>query len=208
MPYPDQTEFALMLRERNHEELVEDLLRGIPFAFEGDPGLYGTLLGEISAALEIEQETITLVGSGRIGFSLAPEKYGTPFSDKSDLDMAIINADLFDQAWREMIRLGDAYYTLRPAVREWLKAHRQNHVFWGIIYPDRLPGIVTLSSKWFSAFKGLSRNPTFAKRQTTGRLYRTREHLVVHQMYSCRAIVRELASAKARSEEASRDIHR
>jgi hypothetical protein len=190
MPYPDKKEFLALLREGNHEQVVEEyLLHGLPFAFKDDAPTHGVLLAEISKELVIEQDSINVIGSGRIGFSLAPEKFGNPFSAKSDLDVAIANADLFDQAWMDMLKVGRAYFSLKPGIREWIKTHRQSLIFWGIVRPDTLPGVVGISSKWFSTFKGLSRNRVFASRQVTGRLYRTRDHLLVHQMYSCSSIV-------------------
>jgi hypothetical protein len=190
MPYPNKEEFLALLRERKHEEVVEEfLLQGVPFVFKDDGSTHSVLLAEVSKELAIGQDTIIVVGSGRIGFSLAPEKYGNPFSAKSDLDIAIVNAGLFDDAWMDMLRVGTAYRTLRPGIRDWLKTHRESLVYWGIVRPDSLPGVVRISSKWFSTFKGLSRNRAFASRQMTGRLYRTRDHLVVHQMYSCSAIL-------------------
>ena len=195
MAYPDKQEFLALLRERKHEEVVEEcILGGLPFAFKDDPPTHGILLDEISRELAIARDTIMVVGSGRTGFSLDPEKYGNPFSVRSDLDIAIVNSALFDDAWMDMLRVGGAYRTLKPGIREWLKTHRQNLVYWVIVRPDSLPGVVRISSKWFSTFHGLSRNRTFASRTITGRLYRTRDHLLVHQMYSCDAV---LAAQKA-----------
>jgi hypothetical protein len=194
MAHPDKEQFAVMLRQRKHSEIVEEhILSGQPFAFENDQPSYDLLRAEISRELTVDVPAIHLVGSGQIGFSLAPEKFGTPFRPESDLDIAVVDSQMFDEAWMDMLRLGNAYYSLKQRVRDMLKQHRENNIYWGMMYPDSLPGVVRISSKWFSAFKGLSRNRQFASREVSGRLYRTRDHLVIHQEYSCAAVLKRLS---------------
>jgi hypothetical protein len=193
MAHPDKEEFTAMLRQRKHSEIVEEhILSGSPFAFENDQPSYELLRTALSNDLTVAVNAIYLVGSGQIGFSLAPEKFGTPFRPESDLDIAVVHSEIFDAAWMDMLKLGNAYYALKQRVRDKLTWHRENNIYWGIIYPDSLPGVVSISSKWFSAFKGLSRNPQFASREVSGRLYRTRDHLRVHQEYSCAAVLKSL----------------
>lgn len=58
----------------------------------------------VSDALDIGFNNVVMVGSGKIGFSLSPEKFLKPFSDegdnKSDVDIAIISTQMFDYFWR------------------------------------------------------------------------------------------------------------
>lgn len=58
----------------------------------------------VSEAMDIGFNNVVMVGSGKIGFSLAPEKFLKPFCDegdkKSDIDIAIISPQLFDYFWR------------------------------------------------------------------------------------------------------------
>lgn len=58
----------------------------------------------VSDALDIGFNNVVMVGSGKIGFSLSPEKFLKPFTDegdnKSDIDIAIISPQLFDCFWR------------------------------------------------------------------------------------------------------------
>jgi hypothetical protein len=194
MPYPTKQEFLALLREsKKHEELVEQyLLTGIPFAFKDNEASHGVLLSEIAKQLAIGQDAINVIGSGRIGFSLDPEQFGKPFSEKSDIDVAIVSDDLFDEAWMDMLRLGKAYHRLKDDTKAWLASHRRSCIYWGYVRPELLPGVVKISSKWFFTFKGLSRIRELARRSITGRLYRTRDHLVVHQKYSCNEILKEL----------------
>lgn len=58
----------------------------------------------VSEAMDIGFNNVVMVGSGKIGYSLSPEKFLRPFSDeednKSDIDIAIVSPYLFDYFWR------------------------------------------------------------------------------------------------------------
>lgn len=55
----------------------------------------------VSDTLEIGFNNVIMVGSGKTGFSLSPDKFLEPFSEerKSDIDIAIISQQLFDKFW-------------------------------------------------------------------------------------------------------------
>jgi hypothetical protein len=200
MPYPTREEFLVMLYERNHAEIVEEhLVSGLPFAFQENATAYDLLLNTLSEELRLRRESITMVGSGRIGFSLSPDKFGTPFSSESDLDMLIVSEELFDKAWFDMLKLGRKYSGLEVRVRNWVDAHRMNNIYWGFIQPDRLPGVVQIAAAWFRAFRGLSRHRDLARREIGGRLYRTWDHVQVHQLHTLRMIQRARASEQKES---------
>ena len=193
MPYPTKDEFSKLLDSRHHGTIVEEfLIAGLPYAFKDSPTDYDALRSAIGSALALAVDTMTAIGSGRIGYSLSPEKYGVPFSTESDLDVAVVSAELFDTAWFELLRLGRKYFSLEKQVQSWIAAHRENHIFWGFMIPDRLPGAVKLSPNWFRTFKGLARNPTLAGRPVNGRLYRTWEHVKIQQLNSLRKVQQAL----------------
>lgn len=58
----------------------------------------------VSESMDIGFNNVVMVGSGKVGVSLAPEKFMKPFNDegdnKSDIDIAIISPGLFDYFWR------------------------------------------------------------------------------------------------------------
>lgn len=58
----------------------------------------------VSESMDIGFNNVVMVGSGKVGYSLSPEKYLKPFYDegdaKSDIDIAIISPQLFDFFWR------------------------------------------------------------------------------------------------------------
>jgi len=91
-----------------------------------------------------------------------------------------------------MLRLGRKYLALEERVRRIVKSHRESYIYWGFVIPDRLPGVVRLSTHWFSTFRGLSRYSQFARFEIKGRLYRTWEHARVHQLNSLSRIMERL----------------
>lgn len=197
MSYPSRDEFSALLDSHDHTKIVEEfLIAGVPFAFRDSPSDYDTLRVALGSALHLTVDTMTVIGSGRIGFSLSPEKYGVPFSPKSDLDVVVVSANLFDIAWFDLLRLGRKYFSLQKRVQERVDTHKENNIFWGFILPDRLPGAVALSPVWFRTFKGLARNPSLAGRDVNGRLYRTWDHVHVHQLHSLRKIQQALRTHK------------
>src|SRR4051812_38340910 len=91
------------------------LSEGIPYAFMLHPRIYEALRTWLARRLRIQAKDITLVGSGRLGYSLSPnESLGRPFGTHSDLDVSAISGDLFKRLsdtfamWREDFKLGRA----------------------------------------------------------------------------------------------------
>ena len=79
------------------------LSEGIPFAFRARPALYEALRIWLARRLQVQAKEITIIGSGRQGFSLSPdENVGQPFRPESDLDMTVVSSRLFQS-------LGDAF---------------------------------------------------------------------------------------------------
>jgi len=197
MKYPSKDEFSELLNSRDHAKIVKEILiDGVPFAFRDSPADYDALRTALGTALQLSADAMTVVGSGRIGFSLNPQKYGTPFLPESDLDVVVVSAKLFDIAWLDLLRLGRKYFGLQKKVQLWIDTHKENHIFFGFILPDRLPGAVAISPTWFRIFKGLALNPSLAGRDVNGRLYRTWDHVHVHQLYSLRKIHHGLHTRK------------
>jgi len=97
-PSPEELETTLAGAPRASREVVARLwlTEGLPSAFLASPAVYEDLRGWLASRLNVHPKEITLVGSARIGYSLAPPpEFGRPFSVKSDLDLSIVSADLF-----------------------------------------------------------------------------------------------------------------
>lgn len=64
---------------------------------------YQTLKQDVSRALDINPKEVTLIGSAKIGFSIAPGKTFRPFrKGRSDLDLAIVSPRLFGMVWASL----------------------------------------------------------------------------------------------------------
>ena len=72
------------------------LSEGIPFAFQNCPAIYEAMRSWLSRKFTVRAKEINLRGSARLGWSLAPDKFGTSFNSKSDLDIFVVSSKLFN----------------------------------------------------------------------------------------------------------------
>ena len=85
------------------------LSEGIPFAFKECPAVYESLRLWLARKLGIKAKEISLVGSARIGWSLAPRKMGKPFDRESDLDLFVISQRMFLLISKDFCRWSSDY---------------------------------------------------------------------------------------------------
>lgn len=97
--YPDPEVFKIFLLKATHNERYGIvrlwITEGIPYAFKGNPIMYEHFRDFIAANVYVHSKDVTLVGSGRIGYSLKKKVWGKKFNKTSDLDFSIISNDLF-----------------------------------------------------------------------------------------------------------------
>ena len=86
--------YPMVLRERKQVVRLW-ISEGIPFAFQHSPMLYEAIRNWLADQLGVHPKALTMVGSARIGFSLAASEYGRAFGPGSDLDFAAISDRLF-----------------------------------------------------------------------------------------------------------------
>ena len=73
---------------------------GIPFAFKDCPSIYEGFRASLAKRLDIDIDSkqIGIAGSGRLGYSLAPSKWGKSYQlGKSDLDWFAVSRELFER---------------------------------------------------------------------------------------------------------------
>jgi hypothetical protein len=98
--YPPANQLGLSLKMMREDEL-EGLVRlwvseGIPYAFRQLPILYELVRAYLGNQLGVHPKFITLVGSARMGYSMAPApEFGRAYGTHSDLDFAIVSESLF-----------------------------------------------------------------------------------------------------------------
>lgn len=116
IPFPSPKELQQALSgataTRYSHEIVARLwlTEGCPSAFRTCPSVYEDIRGWLSSRLQVHPKEITLIGSARIGYSLAPPpEFGRPFGDKSDLDLSVISRALFDRLVSAFAAFSDDY---------------------------------------------------------------------------------------------------
>lgn len=99
--YPDSSTLRSALQNMSGPER-EAFLRlwvteGIPAAFKRAPIHYENLREWLGGRLDVHPKSITVIGSGRIGYSLAPPpEFGREFVPlESDLDLSLISLECF-----------------------------------------------------------------------------------------------------------------
>ena len=98
-------EFIVILREQelNEQEMVQRYItHGSSFVFDEDDGKYFKLKKIIADKFELRPEEVIMVGSAKLGFSIAPSKLWKSFDDESDIDMVIVSEEIFDKFWIDL----------------------------------------------------------------------------------------------------------
>lgn len=200
------TEFRQIFATKTDDELLGPCLRDdlTPYAFEPKPATWSAFRSDLSADLGIAVTDITVVGSARLGFSLKPSNNLKAFSDKSDIDVVIVNANLFDELWYALLR---AAYPRPPVTEEfggWL-ATRRKELYTGWLSPleirldkqifgARAVPVLDFNARWFNTFKKASQHPPRRHEDITGRLYRTWQHAELYHLHSLHALRQSLAA--------------
>jgi hypothetical protein len=132
-----------------------------------DERYYG-LKAAAAEYFDIHPNEIIVVGSAKLGFSIAPTKRYRAFGETSDIDVAIVSPQLFDRVWHEVFGYLDS-------ARSW-EARRDfaNYFVRGWIRPDKLPPgeNFLFTQEWFDFFRGLSNSREFGDIKISGALYR------------------------------------
>lgn len=116
---------------------------------------------------KIHPNEICIVGSAKLGFSIAPQKRYRSFSDRSDIDIAIVSEPLFLAIWNDISCYNQAK-TAWPEQKDFAK-----YLFKGWIRPDTLPksSMFPLQAEWFEFFAGLVKTGKCGPYKISGGLY-------------------------------------
>ena len=152
-----------------------------------------SLRARIAERFEIELASVIIVGSAKLGFTLTHKKAASegdqdrppfsPFSENSDVDVAIVSDHLFDSIWKRCFEFwhssgygrSDGYW---PRGK-----HFRDYVFRGWMRPDHLPseGSFTYKSEWFDFFRLLTSERAAGDYKVTAGLYREAYFLKAYQ---------------------------
>jgi hypothetical protein len=196
--------FRHLIEEQTDEELLGPCLRDeiIPYAFDLRPAAWDTFRAELAALLGVSRGDITVVGSGRLGYSMKPWNDLVTFRDSSDIDIAVVNADLFDELWLSLLSVAYPRPPITDKLGGWLKERRKEvytgwitppeiHLDWRIFGAKAKP-VLKLRTRWFNALQQVSRHPPRRHEGIEGRLYRTWRHAELYHLNGFAALRQSL----------------
>lgn len=128
---------------------------GDPFVFNNDQSKYFELKKIIADGFRIHPNEVTMVGSAKLGFSIAPNKLWAPFNDESDIDMAIISEKIFTDYWKDLYKF-DINRTVRTTREQALFEKFLDYFFKGWLRPDLFPFSFNKRNAWFDFFTSIS----------------------------------------------------
>jgi predicted nucleotidyltransferase len=127
------------------------------------------LKAEVAEHFEIHPSEVLVVGSGKMGFSIARGKRYRPFCDESDIDVAIISDRLFDKIWEQVFEYWAeaGYWHQEDAFKKYL--------FRGWVRPDKLPPSdrFEIRRDWWEFFRELTRREAYGPYKVAAGLYKS-----------------------------------
>ena len=201
--YPTVEDFEKRLFSADPlDKLVDEviLFPGLPYAFQGMPAVFDRFRAEIVGKLGVQESGIRVIGSGKLGYSLAPDSYPRAYSESSDIDVLMVDERLFDSVWCSLVRwhyARTAKGDMTGYERAWI-GKRQKSIFWGWLQIEdllldrrevvfgtiHLKPITDLRVQWFNIFQILSGYRELKRRKVDGRLYRTWDHARMYHVDS------------------------
>ena len=132
-----------------------------------------------------------IVGSCRTGFSIAAKHRYREAKPGSDLDVAIVSLERFDQYWDDVFSYSAADSAWKRS-REYRQFVRM--LFNGWIDPRGLPNVQRFdqANRWREFFNTLMQSRQFGPRRISARLYRTWFRLEAYQERAVRQCLANL----------------
>lgn len=171
--------FKLELAKYSASELVQKrLIFGDCHMLDKEQ--YFSLRLLLSKQFKVHPNEVLVVGSAKLGFSIAPQKKFRPFGDKSDIDVVIVSDSLFSSVWSSV------YSIWRDKVI-WETEHDfKKYLFRGWIRPDKLPPSpkFTFAKEWWEFFRGMTSSGEYGPYKISGALYKSWDFLESYQHFA------------------------
>ena len=131
--------------------------------------VYFELRSKVADRFRLHPNEVLVVGSAKLGFSIAPKKTYRPFCDESDIDVVLVSSMFFDQIWEAVFR----YKEDRGDWRQYPAFSRS--LFQGWIRPDKLPRseMFPLNKVWWEFFRELTHSGLCGDYKVAGALYKS-----------------------------------
>jgi hypothetical protein len=168
--------FKQDLKIKKAQDIVHKYITCVDcFALEEE--IHLSLRQEVGRHYCIHPSHIVVVGSAKLGFSIAPHKRYKAFGEDSDIDVVMCYGPLFDAIWSEVY----SYY-LREGTWDHLNEFRK-YLFKGWIRPDILPPEKSFarSKDWWEYFRQTTASGKFGPYKICGALYKDWSFLDAYQ---------------------------
>lgn len=130
-----------------------------------------SIKSEISKFFRIPYSSVSFCGSAQLGFSIHQDKLFSPAN--SDLDVACIDAGLYQKAWINVVTVTRAFSDLTPFGQrgsDKIEALKEQILRRGMIVVDFMPKS-DLSIQWSTFQNGISKKHTSMFRRITIAIY-------------------------------------
>lgn len=143
-----------------------------------DDDQYLSLRTEVAKQFHVHPNDILVVGSAKLGFSIAPHKRYRHFGDESDIDVVIVNSKLFDDVWYLM------YKAWTSKVYWQNESGFQKYLFRGWIRPDYFPTSksVPITKAWWEYFRTLTSSGRYGPYKLAGAIYKNWDYVEQYQV--------------------------
>jgi predicted nucleotidyltransferase len=133
----------------------KNLLHGNPIIFHENEEKYFYLKQKVADFFNVSTTKVVMVGSAKLGFSIAPKKLWKDFNEESDIDIVVISEDVFDEYWKELL---DFNINTKARSEQEDKNFREflEYFLKGWIRPDLFPFNYSKKNDWFEFFKSIS----------------------------------------------------
>lgn len=178
------------------EELVDKYICfGTPIIFSTQEEKYYDLKREISTQFPVRSmKNIIVVGSAKLGFSIAPQKRFRDIQDSSDIDVAIIDEELFDNYWEQLFEF-NINLKSRSVKEDELYRDFLQYFFKGWLRPDLFPFRFKGKNEWFNFFNKISYKK-YDKRKVTAAIYKNEYFFKKYHEKNIRELREELKNGK------------
>jgi predicted nucleotidyltransferase len=163
--------FKKVLEGQEQEEVVVQkyILHGTPYVFKDNEDKYFDLKREIAANFSEHYSNIHMVGSAKLGFSIAPNKLWNPFTIDSDIDIVIVSTKMFEDLWKDVHEFNINLISRTEKEDRNYKRFLE-YFFKGWLRPDLLPFSYSVKTDWFDFFTSISYKK-YDPQKITGALY-------------------------------------
>lgn len=143
---------------------------------------------QICEHFTVDYNSVILVGSGKLGFSIKAEKRFQSFGEDSDIDVAVVSTELFQKVWEEayLYKKGGAYW---PKSKQFF-----NYLSQGWIRPDKLPssGFFEFTATWWDFFNNITASKRYGPYKIRAGLYHSMFFLQEYQKICIEQCIEEL----------------